>query len=68
VTPVTIKGPLRDPDVRAIPVTSMAILSGGALLAPQFFLPAIGLNYLWEMVSKDRKGAKSPCFERLRQQ
>lgn len=68
VTPVTIKGPLRDPHVRAIPVTSVAILSGGALLAPQFFLPAIGLNYLWEMVSKDKNGVKGPCFERLRQQ
>ncbi len=68
VTPVTIKGPLRDPDVRAIPVTSVAILSGGALLVPQFFLPAIGLNYLWEMVSKDKNGVKSPCFERLHQQ
>ena len=68
VTPVTIKGSLKNPRVRAIPVTSVAILSSGALLAPQFFLPAIGLNYLWEMVSKDKSGVKSPCFERLRQQ
>ncbi|RLB69848.1 MAG: hypothetical protein DRH04_04510 [Deltaproteobacteria bacterium] len=68
VTPVTMKGPLRDPDVRAIPVASAAILSGGVLLAPQFFLPAIGLNYLWEMLSKDKSGVKSPCFERLRRQ
>ena len=68
VTPVTIKGPLRKPTVRAIPVKTAAILYGGALLAPQFFLPAIGLNYLWEMVSKDKDGVQSPCFEHLQQQ
>jgi len=66
VTPVTIKGSLRNPDIRAIPMTSTAILTGGALLMPQFLLPAIGLNYLWEMISKDKNGVKSPCFERLR--
>ncbi len=68
VTPVTIKGPLRNPTVRAIPVKMVAILYGGSLLAPQFFLPAIGLNYLWEMVSKDKNGVQSPCFEHLLQQ
>ena len=67
VTPVTIKGPLRKSTVRAIPVKTAAVLYGGALLSPQFFLPAIGLNYLWEMVSKDKDGVQSPCFEHLQQ-
>jgi hypothetical protein len=47
---------------------SRPALCGGALLAPQFFLPAIGLNYLWEKVSKDKEGAKSPCFKYLNKQ
>ena len=68
VTPVTIKGPLQKPKVRAIPVKTVALLYGGSLLAPQFFLPAIGLNYLWEMVSKDKDGIQSPCFEHLQSQ
>ena len=67
VTPVNINGPIQDPQVVSIPVTTAALLYGGALLAPQFFLPAIGLNYLWEKVSKDKEGVKSPCFEYLQQ-
>ena len=65
VTPVTVKGPLRKPTIQAIPVKTAAILYGGALLAPQIFLPAVGLNYLWKMVSKDKKGDKSPCFDAM---
>ncbi len=65
VNPVNIRGPLQDPQVIAIPVKSAALLYGGALLAPQIFLPAIGLDYLWGKVSKDSKDKKSPCFEYL---
>ncbi|MCK5915672.1 MAG: hypothetical protein KAG92_06005, partial [Deltaproteobacteria bacterium] len=65
VNPVNIKGSLQDPQVIAIPFKSAALLYGGVLLAPQIFLPAIGLDYLWGKVSKDSKGSKSPCFEYL---
>ncbi|MBW1645229.1 MAG: AsmA family protein [Deltaproteobacteria bacterium] len=63
VTPVTIKGPLRQPAVRAIPAKKAAIITGGLVLVPQFFLPAVGVNYLWEMLSKDKD--KSRCLEYL---
>lgn len=66
-TPINITGPLQNPKVFAIPVKTAALLYGGALLAPQIFLPAIGLEYLWGIVSKDEEGAKSPCFEYLQQ-
>jgi len=67
VTPVTIRGNLQDPTVRAIPAIKAASLYGGLVVAPQFFLPAIGVNYLWEMVTKDKGGVQSPCFEYLQQ-
>jgi hypothetical protein len=67
VTPVKITGPLQDPHIITIPAKKAALLSGGILLAPQFVLPALGLDYLWEMVSKDKSGVKSPCFEYLEQ-
>jgi uncharacterized protein involved in outer membrane biogenesis len=67
VTPVKIKGSLQDPHIITIPAKEAALLSGGIFLAPQFVLPALGLNYLWEMVSKDKSGVKSPCFEYLEQ-
>jgi uncharacterized protein involved in outer membrane biogenesis len=68
VTPVSIKGELRDPQVLAVPFTKATLLYGGAILAPQFFLPAVGINYLWEMVAKDGKPEKNPCLEFLHQQ
>ena len=68
ITPVTISGSLRDPLIIAIPVKKAALLYGGVLLAPQFFLPAIGINYLWEMVAKDGEDVESPCLEYLHQQ
>jgi hypothetical protein len=68
VTPVSIKGELRDPQVLAVPFTKATLLYGGAILAPQFFLPAIGINYLWEMVAKNGKPEKNPCLEFLHQQ
>ncbi len=68
VTPVTITGSLQDPTVMAIPVKKAALLYGGVLLAPQFFLPAIGINYLWEMISKDGDSDQNPCLEYLHQQ
>ncbi len=66
VTPVKISGPLRNPHILAIPYKKAALLYGGILLAPQFFLPAVGINYLWEMISRDG-GAKNPCLEYLHQ-
>jgi len=68
VTPVSIKGKLQDPKILAIPFTEATMLYGGAILAPQFFLPAIGINYLWEMVTKDGNPEKNPCLEFLHQQ
>jgi len=65
VTPVTIKGPLNNPKVIAIPVKKAALLYGGALFAPQFFLPAIGINYLWEMIYKDGGAENNPCLKYL---
>ncbi len=66
ITPVHIKGPLSDPAVKAIPAKSTGIAAGGVLLAPQFFLPAAGLNYLWEVVSKDKdNGNENPCLQEL---
>ncbi|MEA1922531.1 MAG: AsmA family protein [Pseudomonadota bacterium] len=67
VTPVTIKGDLQAPKVRAIPARKAALLYGGSLVVPQLFLPAVGANYLWEMVTKDKGGVQSPCFEYLHQ-
>ena len=67
VTPLTIKGNLQDPTIRAIPAKKAVVLYGGSLLAPQFFLPTVGVNYLWEMVTKDKGGVQSPCFEYLHQ-
>ena len=68
VTPVHIKGPLADPSVRAIPARSAGIVAGGAILAPYIFLPAAGLNYLWETMSKDKdKSGKSPCLQKAKE-
>ncbi|MEA3548450.1 MAG: AsmA family protein [Thermodesulfobacteriota bacterium] len=68
VTPVHIKGPLADPSVRAIPSKSAGIVAGGAILAPFIFLPAAGLNYLWETMSKDKdKDGKSPCMQKAQE-
>ncbi|RLB73490.1 MAG: hypothetical protein DRH03_03145, partial [Deltaproteobacteria bacterium] len=68
VSPVLIKGQLRDPQVLAVPFSESTLLYGGAILAPQFFLPAIGINYLWEMVAKNGNPEKNPCLEFLHQQ
>jgi len=68
VSPVLIKGKLRNPKILAVPFTEATMLYGGAILAPQFFLPAIGINYLWEMVVKDGNPEKNPCLEFLHQQ
>ena len=68
VTPVNIKGSLADPSVRAIPARSAGIAAGGAILAPYVFLPAAGLNYLWETMSKDKdKGGESPCLQKAKE-
>ncbi len=68
VTPVHIKGSLAHPSVRAIPAKSAAIAAGGTILAPYIFLPAAGLNYLWETMSKDKdKGGKSPCMQKAQE-
>ncbi len=66
ITPVTISGPLLQPSVRAIPAKKAAMITGGMILMPQFFLPAVGVNYLWELLAKDKD--KSRCLEYLQQE
>ena len=64
ITPVNIKGPIQKPSVTALPVASTGVVAGGYILAPQIFLPVTGVNYLWEMIAKDKdNGGKSPCLQ-----
>jgi uncharacterized protein involved in outer membrane biogenesis len=66
ITPVHLKGPLADPRVRAIPAKSTGLATAGIFLAPQIFLPASGLNYLWEQISSDKDSkTESPCVQKI---
>ncbi|MEE8414988.1 MAG: AsmA-like C-terminal region-containing protein [Desulfobacterales bacterium] len=58
--PVTIKGPLNDPTVAALPWKSAAKTYGGYVFAPQFFIP---LRLTEGLFGKMKKEQKSPCQE-----
>jgi len=56
--PVTIKGPLNNPTISALPWKLAAKTYGGLVFAPQFFLPLRLAEGLFGKVKKDKK---SPC-------
>jgi len=58
--PVTIKGPLNDPTISALPWKLAAKTYGGLVFAPQFFLP---LRLAEGLFGKVRKDKKSPCLQ-----
>lgn len=58
--PVTIKGPLNNPNVSALPWKLAAKTYGGLVFAPQFFLP---LRLVEGLFGKVRKDKKSPCLQ-----
>jgi len=59
-SPVTIKGPILDPQVQKIPFRE-AVELYGEIAMPMVFLPARGLGYLWYLIKKDASD-ESPCI------
>lgn len=59
-SPVTIKGPILDPQVQKIPFRE-AVKLYGEIAMPMVFLPARGLGYLWYLIKKDASD-ESPCI------
>jgi hypothetical protein len=62
VTPVNIRGDLRDPGISAVPARAASKEIAGYTLIPQIYLPVRALGYLYSMISTD-KGPKSECLD-----
>ncbi len=63
VSPVQIKGPLRDPDVEALSASEVASGYGGLVFIPQVFIPLKALDFLGVGVTDDGTDEQSPCLD-----
>jgi uncharacterized protein involved in outer membrane biogenesis len=74
ITPVSLTGDMRDPDVHAVPAKEAARNMGALLLIPYVAIPTMVLGNLWESVDdKDEHGGgcaalKAAEEEKLKQQ
>jgi hypothetical protein len=62
VTPVKIRGDLRNPTISAIPARAASKEIAAFTLVPQIYLPVRALGYLYSMISTDT-GPKSECLD-----
>jgi hypothetical protein len=66
IDPVTIKGPMRDPEVTAVPAKAAIAQVGGMALLPMVYIPVTLLGKLWSVVDDgDEPGGGCASVETL---
>ncbi len=63
VSPVHIKGPMRDPNVEALSAGEVATGYGGVGYVSQGFIPLKALGFLGGAVTGDGADDQSPCLD-----